>query len=64
MTAASRSKISSIDAVTFITPSGLILHTYARDDANFTDSFLLNLEEFRVPNVEFLIRLEGKDTGN
>jgi len=63
MTAASRAKISSIDSVSFITPTGEILHTYLKEDPSYSEMFLINLEENRIPNAKFFVRLEGKDTG-
>ena len=64
MTAASRAKISTIDSLSFLRADGSVIHNYPRPDAAFADTFLVALGEFRIPNSEFYVRLEGKDTGS
>ena len=63
MSAASRTKILSIDSLSFLNTDGSLIHTYAREDSKFAETFLISLGEFRIPNVQFFVRLEGKDTG-
>lgn len=63
LTAASRTQISAIDSVAFVTPLGQVLHTFPRKNKGFVNEFLISTEEFRIPKEEFSIRLEGKDTG-
>lgn len=63
LTAASRTQISAIDSISFVTPLGVVLHTYPRKNTGFVNEFLVNTEEFRIPKEKFSVRLEGKDTG-
>ncbi len=41
MTAASRTKISTIDSVSFVNADGTVIHTYAREDPSFAETFLV-----------------------
>ncbi len=63
LTAASRTQISAIDSISFVTPLGVVLHTYPRKNTAFVNEFLVNTEEFRIPKEKFSVRLEGRDTG-
>ena len=60
MTAEKQSKLDTLDFLSFITPLGEVIHKYPINEA-ISDALVLSTEEYRLPNVSFYLRLEGKD---
>ena len=65
MTAVNLERISKFDAISLITQSGDVLHSYPIDMANgLSENFIISTEEFRLPTDSFYIELSGTDSGN
>lgn len=60
MTAEKQSKLDTLDFLSFVTPLGQVIHQYPINEP-VSDALVLSTEEFRLPNVSFYLRLEGKD---
>ena len=65
MTAVQRSKIGSVEYLSMVTPQGNLLHSYTPVFLEgFEETFIVDIKEFRMPNVSFYLRLDGKDNRN
>ena len=60
LTAQKQSKLDTLDFLSFVTPLGQVIHQYPINQP-VSDALVLSTEEFRLPNVSFYLRLEGKD---
>ena len=62
MTAVERSKIGSVEHVSMVTPQGDVLHSYNPVFLEgFEETFIIDTQDFRLPNESFYLRLDGKD---
>ena len=60
MTAEKQSKLDTLDFLSLVRPDGQVIHKYPIDKP-ISEGLILSTEEFRLPNVSFFLRLEGRD---
>ena len=60
MTAEKQSKLDTLDFLSLVRPDGQVIHKYPIDKP-LSEGLILSTEEFRLPNVSFFLRLEGRD---
>ena len=62
MTAVERSKIGSVEHVSMLTPQGKALYSYNPVFLEgFEETFIIDTQDFRLPNESFYLRLDGTD---